>query len=108
MSKFKEVCVDNDDEYGRFDEEEVVEENFEFLKSLVLFLDEERIDRICRLELKFLGREKFLGGGVGFDKFEVKIGGRVEGEMKKKKKKKKVFVKGKKFLIIEIFGFLKR
>ncbi|KAH0919447.1 hypothetical protein HID58_027107 [Brassica napus] len=108
VSKPKEARVDNDDEHGRSDEEEVAEENLEPLKSSVSSSDEERIDRIRRLELKLLGREKLLGGGAGSDKPEAKAGGRVEGETKKKKKKKKVLVKGKKSSTIEIPGSSKR
>ena len=108
VSKPKEARVDNDDEHGRSDEEEeVAEENLEPLKSSVSSSDEERIDRIRRLELKLLGREKLLGGGAGSDKPEAKTGGRVEGETKKKKKKK-VLVKGKKSSTIEIPGSSKR
>ncbi|KAG2253169.1 hypothetical protein Bca4012_100827 [Brassica carinata] len=110
VSKPKEARVDNDDEHDRSDEEEVAEENLEPLKSSVSSSDEERIDRIRRLELKLLGREKLLGGGAGSDKPEAKTGGRVEGETKKKekKKKKKVLVKGKKSSTIEIPGSSKR
>ncbi|RID55168.1 hypothetical protein BRARA_G02446 [Brassica rapa] len=107
VSKPKEARVDNDDEHGRSDEEEVAEENLEPLKSSVSSSDEERIDRIRRLELKLLGREKLLGGGADSDKPEAKTGGRVEGETKKKKKKK-VLVKGKKSSTIEIPGSSKR
>lgn len=110
VSKPKVARVDNDDEHDRSDEEEVAEENLEPLKSSVSSSDEERIDRIRRLELKLLGREKLLGGGAGSDKPEAKTGGRVEGETKKKekKKKKKVLVKGKKSSTIEIPGSSKR
>ncbi|KAF3526367.1 hypothetical protein F2Q69_00050621 [Brassica cretica] len=105
VSKPKVARVDNDDEHDRSDEEEVAEENLEPLKSSVSSSDEERIDRIRRLELKLLGREKLLGGGAGSDKPEAKTGGRVEGETKKKKK---VLVKGKKSSTIEIPGSSKR
>ncbi|KAJ4871254.1 RNA-binding (RRM/RBD/RNP motifs) family protein [Raphanus sativus] len=105
------VDDDDDDEHDRSDEEEeVAEENLEPLNSSVSSLDEERIERIRRLELKLLGREKVLGGGAVSDKPEAKTGGRVEGEKKKekKKKKKKILVKGKKSSTIEIPGSSKR
>ncbi|KAL0700779.1 hypothetical protein Bca4012_056901 [Brassica carinata] len=103
------VDDDDDDEHDMSDdEEEVDEENLEPLKSSVSSSDEERIERIRRLELKLLGREKLLGGGAGSDKPEAKTGGRVEGEKKEKKKKKKILVKGKKSSTIEIPGSSKR
>ncbi|KAF8090525.1 hypothetical protein N665_0474s0004 [Sinapis alba] len=92
------------------DEDDDGEENLEPLKSSVSSSDEERIDRIRRLELKLLGREKILGGGADSNKPEAKTGGKVEGEKKKKKKKKKkkILVKGKKSSNIEIPGSSKR
>lgn len=103
-----EARVDDDDDDGS-DEEEVAEETLEPLSSSVSSSDEERIERIRRLELKLLGREKVLGGGAVSDKPEAKTGGRVEGEKKKeKKKKKKILVKGKKSSTIEIPGSSKR
>ncbi|KAJ0256293.1 F20 [Hirschfeldia incana] len=106
-----EARVDDDDEHDRSDEEEeIAEENLEPLERSVSSSDEERIERIRRLELKLLGREKLLGGGAGSDKPEAKTGGSVEGAKKKekKKKKKKILVKGKKSSTIEIPGSSKR
>ncbi|CAH8297488.1 unnamed protein product [Eruca vesicaria subsp. sativa] len=111
VSKPEEAVAEarvDDDEYDRADEEEEAdEENLEPLKSSVASSDEERIDRIRRLELKLLGREKLLGGGSDSDKSESKTGSKVEGK-KKEKKKKKVLVKGKKSSTIEIPGSSKR
>lgn len=57
--------------------------------------DEQRIDRIRRLELKGLGREKLLSGGGNSDQPEAS---RIEG---KKKKKRKFLVKGGRFLDLQ-------
>lgn len=97
-----------DDELGGDDVEEVAEENLEPLNNLLSSSEENRVDRIRRLEQKLLGKEKLLGGGVGFDKPEAKPA-RVEGK-KKEKKKKKILVKGqaKKSSKIEIPGSSKR
>lgn len=97
-----------DDELGRADVEEVAEENLKPLKSSMSSSEEQRIDRIRKLELKLLGREKLLGGGAVSDQPEVKPGSRVEGKKKEKKKKKKILVKGKKASKIEIPGSSKR
>lgn len=101
-----------DDELDRADveeeEEEVAEENLEPLKSSMSSSDEKRIDRIRKLELKLLGREKLLSGGADSDQPEAKLGSGVEGKKKEKKKKKKIIVKGKKSSKIEIPGSSKR
>lgn len=97
-----------DDEFDGDDVEDVSEENLEPLNSSLSSSEENRVDRIRRLEQKLLGKEKLLGGGVGFDKPEAKPA-RVEGK-KKEKKKKKILVKGqaKKSSKIEIPGSSKR
>ncbi|KAG7586521.1 RNA-binding domain superfamily [Arabidopsis thaliana x Arabidopsis arenosa] len=91
------------------DDVEVAEENLELLNSSLSSSEENRVDRIRRLEQKLLGKEKLLGGGVGFDKPEAKPA-RVEGKKKEKKKKTKILVKGqaKKSSKIEIPGSSKR
>lgn len=98
-----------DDELGGDDVEEVAEENLEPLNNLLSSSEENRVDRIRRLEQKLLGKEKLLGGGVGFDKPEAKPA-RVEGKKKEKKKKTKILVKGqaKNISKIEIPGSSKR
>ncbi|VYS50584.1 unnamed protein product [Arabidopsis thaliana] len=97
------------DELDGDDEEEVAEDNLEPLNSSLSSSEENRVDRIRRLEQKLLGKEKLLGGGVGFDKPEAKPA-RVEGKKKEKKKKTKILVKGqaKKGTKIEIPGSSKR
>ncbi|KAG7589616.1 RNA recognition motif domain [Arabidopsis suecica] len=97
-----------DDELDGDDVEEVAEKNLEPLNSSLSSTEENRVDRIRRLEQKLLGKEKLLGGGVGFDKPEAKPA-RVEAK-KKEKKKKKILVKGqaKKSSKIEIPGSSKR
>ncbi|CAE5963649.1 unnamed protein product [Arabidopsis arenosa] len=102
-----ETLLDN--ELDGDDVEEVAEENLEPLNSSLSSSSEEnQVARIRRLEQKLLGKEKLLGGGVGFDKPEAKPA-RVEGK-KKEKKKKKILVKGqaKKSSKIEIPGSSKR
>ncbi|CAH2066534.1 unnamed protein product [Thlaspi arvense] len=103
-----ETTLDDDDES---DVEEVAEENLEPLISTMSSSDEQRVDRIRKLELKLLGRETLLGGGGDSDKPEAKLGSGVEGKKKeKKKKKKKILVKGKAKMpsSIEIPGSSKR
>uniref|UniRef100_A0A1J3E7N6 RRM domain-containing protein n=1 Tax=Noccaea caerulescens TaxID=107243 RepID=A0A1J3E7N6_NOCCA len=108
-----ETLLDDDDELDRsnVEEEEVDEENLEPMKSSMSTSDEQRIERIRRLELKLLGREKLVsGGGGGSDQPEAKTGvsaeAKKEKEKKKKKKKKKMLVKGQGK--IEIPGSSKR
>ncbi|ESQ28199.1 hypothetical protein EUTSA_v10018395mg [Eutrema salsugineum] len=99
----------DDDELDTADVEEFAKENLEPPNSSMSSSDEKRIDRIRRLELKLLGREKLLSGGADSDQQEAKPASRVEGQKKeKKKKKKKILVKGKKASTIEIPGSSKR
>lgn len=108
VNKSEEAVAETrlNDEIERPDVEEVDEENLEPLNSSIASSEEERIDRIRKLEQKLLGKEKLLGGGADSDQPEAKAA-KVE---EKKKKKKKIIVKGhaKKGSKIEIPGSSKR
>ncbi|CAN8235823.1 unnamed protein product [Cochlearia groenlandica] len=94
-----ETSLDNDDDDDDELDIDVNEEELEPINSAMSPSEEERIDRIRKLELKLLGRES-----------EAKPGTKVDAKEEKKKKKKKTLAKGqgKKTSAIEIPGSSKR